>query len=91
MTDKRIETLRTELDVLDGELLELVAKRMNIAEKIGRVKAEIGQPILDRDRELAILRKIRARAENAGLDPDVASQLYELLFAVSREAQRSSL
>ena len=76
---------RNELDGLDGELLRLFCRRMEIAAKIGAYKKEHGLPVLDPARERQILLKI-AEQSPEGMS-DYAVSLYSLIFELSRASQ----
>ena len=76
---------RNELDGLDGELLRLFCRRMEIAAKIGAYKKEHGLPVLDPARERQILLKIAEQSpEGMG---EYAISLYSLIFELSRASQ----
>ena len=70
-----IERLRTEIDALDGELLQLLNRRAALAQRIGALKR--GAPAYRPERESEILRRVGER--NAGPLP------AERVTAVFRE------
>ena len=77
--------LRLEMDKIDGELLALFARRMELSEEIARWKMGQEYPILDAVREEEKLqRATRAVPEN--LRPE-ARELMRLLMAQSRALQ----
>lgn len=63
----KLERLRTEIDMVDDELLELLGKRMQIAEDIGEVKKEKGVTILQSGRWEEIIAKATQKGELKGL------------------------
>ena len=80
---------RAQLDALDGELLSLFCRRMDIAAQIGAYKKEHGLPVLDPAREREILLKIAQKSpEGMG---DYAVALYSLIFELSRASQNRIL
>ncbi len=67
-----IDRLRTEIDALDAELLELLQRRARLAQRIGAAKA--GAPADRPEREAAVLRRVAAR----GGDPLPAAALTRI-------------
>ena len=72
-----IERLRARIDEIDREIIRLLDERMEVASRIGDVKATLGVPVLDRDREREVL-------ERAGKFKPV----FEAILEVSRNVQR---
>ncbi|MEX0637146.1 MAG: prephenate dehydratase [Burkholderiales bacterium] len=54
-----IDKLRTEIDALDGELVELLQRRARLVQRIGALKG--GAPAYRPEREAEILRRVAAR------------------------------
>ena len=84
-----LEKLRGQIDEIDAALIELMQRRMDVAAGIAAYKRENGLPVLDAAREADKLSDIRSRCR-AELGPYVA-QLYEAVFAVSRDYQQAIL
>lgn len=82
-----LETLREQIDRIDGELLRLFEERMDVAGEIAACKKEEGLPVLDRRRESEKLTKL---TENSRYEAQVHS-LYDLIFELSRNRQHSAL
>lgn len=92
MTDQRkpdIDALRAELDRIDRELVERAAERQRIVSEIGRLKKSSGKALRDFRRERQVLDGVRARAEEVGLDPDLAETLLTALIEASLTRQES--
>ena len=51
----RLETLRSEIDQIDGEILQLLSRRALLALEAGRIKRQQGRSITDPEREQRIL------------------------------------
>ena len=60
-------SLREQIDSLDGEILQLLAERMSVAEKIGRIKRENDVRILQSLRWESIAERTLARSASLGL------------------------
>jgi len=84
-----LERLRAEIDRIDDELLELLARRIELAADIAREKrAKDGEgPVVRPAREAAILRRLVARAEGR-FPADALVRIWRELFAATSRAQR---
>ena len=60
---KEMTALREEIAKLDRELLELLKSRFQLAAKVGRIKAERGQPVVVPEVEERVLERAREAAE----------------------------
>src|SRR5512135_1703987 len=84
---KSLEELRARLDVIDRELLELVAERQALGRQIAEVKRAVGQPTRDFRREREVLLKARRDAEALGVSPALAESLLRSLITGSLTTQ----
>lgn len=82
-----IERLRSEIADIDGQIVELAARRGRIAERIGAVKDELGEPIRDYGIEKVVVDRARDIADAAGLSGDLAESLMLQLIRSSLEIQ----
>ena len=80
---ERLAELRAQIDSLDEELLQLLAKRLNIVHKIGEVKLQHGLPIYVPQRESEMLQKKREAATQLGLSPNL---IEDILRRIMRES-----
>ncbi|MDH3320161.1 MAG: prephenate dehydratase [Betaproteobacteria bacterium] len=71
-----IDKLRTEIDALDAELVELLQRRARLAQRIGALKGDA--PAYRPDREAEILRRVAAQ----GRDPLPAAALTSVFREV---------
>ena len=79
--------IRDEIEGIDRALIELVAKRVELARQVGAVKRTAGLPVLDPPREAAVVRRAGALAREAGIDDDEVRYLFWHLIGLSRRAQ----
>lgn len=93
MTQVEKDRIRREIAEIDREIVELVARRTSLAERIGGIKVSEGLPLKDAAVEAKVIARYRSYAEEYGLDPDDAGELADLLIgmAMRRETQRYSL
>jgi chorismate mutase / prephenate dehydrogenase len=87
---KSLEELRARLDVIDRELLELVAERQAIGGQIAAVKRSSGQPTRDYRREREVVLKARHDAEALGVSPALAETLLHALIQGSLTTQEQA-
>jgi chorismate mutase len=83
----QLESLRTMIDELDEEIIQKMASRMKIAEKIGEYKKENNVTILQVKRWEEIINKRLALAEALGLNDDFTKKLLQLIHKESIRTQ----
>lgn len=83
-----INRLRNRIDLIDREIVRLLARRQQLAVEIGKVKAERDMPVQIPSREQELLDIIREEAIHQGVDPDHAAELFEIVLEESRRMQR---
>jgi chorismate mutase/prephenate dehydratase len=86
-----LDNLRKEIDEIDSRLVELLARRVKIAENIGRKKVDMGQRIEDKEREMSVLEKAKELARKEGLDEADIEAIYQKVIALSRNRQGVSV
>ncbi len=82
-----LTSLRQQIDQLDSELLEILAKRMNVALEIGRLKKSHNLPVLQPQRYEALMKSRVEEAAALGLDRDFTSSILAALHAESVNRQ----
>ena len=76
---EELEILRTEIDIIDEQLVELFEKRMELAIKIGDIKKQKGMQILDSQREKAVIKNAIAHLKNKDLSDELEAFLRNLM------------
>ena len=76
---------RNEIDRIDGEIVDLLAKRLQIGRKIGALKAAMGAKIRDKARESEVL---RSRGDMAPEYRAAIQTVFETIMAQTREVER---
>src|SRR5580693_5443842 len=82
-----LDDLRTALTDLDGQLLELVARRQALSEQVAAVKRATGRPTRDFGREREVILRGRTAASRLGISPDLAESLLRQLIQSSLTTQ----
>ncbi len=84
-------SLRSEIDMIDASLVELLSRRMNIARDIGVYKKEHAMTILQIERWKQILDQNVQLGEENGLNPRFVEEVYKAIHQASISMQRSVL
>jgi len=85
-----IDEIRREIDKIDSELISLLAKRMNLSNKIGNEKQGSGAEIHVKTREIAVLDQAKLLGDRAGLTDAFITSLYQVILMESRRIQEAS-
>src|SRR6202047_2884143 len=85
-----LDELRTALTDLDGQLLELVARRQALSEQVASVKRATGRATRDFAREREVILRGRTTAEGLGVSPDLAESLLRQLIQSSLATQEQA-
>lgn len=88
MTTEGIVALRKQIDELDNQLMELLAKRMRVCREIGQYKKEHNMTVLQTGRYNEILDKRGAQGTLCGMDPNFVKEVFE---AVHEESVRQQI
>ncbi|MCU0950773.1 MAG: prephenate dehydratase [Burkholderiaceae bacterium] len=85
--DDRLQPLRTAIDAVDRQLIDLLNQRARLAMDVGRIKHEAGAPVYRPEREAEVLRKIGAL--NAGpLTEAGVTGIWREVMAACRALER---
>src|SRR5690606_36384248 len=82
-----LSILREQIDTLDDEIMQKLAARMKISEKIGQYKKENNVTILQVTRWEEIIQTRLALGKAMGLDPEFMSELLKLIHQESIQVQ----
>lgn len=82
-----LQNYRKEIDDIDDELLNLIAKRMNISMKIGDFKKQHKVAVLQMDRWKQILEHHINKGVNLGLNQESVKEIFEIIHRDSINKQ----
>ena len=85
-----LDELRTALTDLDGQLVELVARRQALSEQVAAVKRATGRATRDFGREREVILRGRNTALRLGVSPDLAESLLRQLIQSSLATQEQA-
>lgn len=83
-----IDTLRSEITVLDREIIALLGKRFTCVQEIGMIKAREGTAIIDSTREAELSIVHRNAAREYGVSEEFVAILFSLIIDESKRLQQ---
>ncbi len=83
----KLDRLRKEIDILDDEIMNVLASRMKVAREIGMYKKENNMTILQTDRWNEILNKFVERGLQNGLTEEFITRIIKSIHDESIEQQ----
>ena len=82
-----LASLRGEIDDIDSELLQLLARRMEVSAQIGEYKKNHNVTVVQIDRWKKILDDHIATGQDLGLSPQLINKVFEAIHQASIERQ----
>lgn len=82
-----ITQLRRQIDEIDNQLMEILAKRMRVCREIGQYKKEHNMTVLQAQRYNEILSKRGIQGSMCGMSSDFAAHIFELIHQESVRQQ----
>ncbi|MDP9151708.1 MAG: prephenate dehydrogenase/arogenate dehydrogenase family protein [Myxococcota bacterium] len=84
-----LKQTREHIDAVDRDILRLLERRAQLAQRAAQAKAQLGAPVLDGTREAEVLAARRLWAEEFKLDGEAVSDVFHAIMTMSRRAQRA--
>ena len=82
----KLEDWRNKIDLIDAEIARLVNARVQVAKKIGALKAAAGLPVVDADREETVLHGI-CKKNGGVLANESLVRIFRQIICESRQIQ----
>jgi chorismate mutase/prephenate dehydrogenase len=79
--------LREQIDLIDRQLVDLLADRLTVVAQVAALKHQHGLPTFHPAREENLISARRAQAQQKGLDPDFVEDLFRTMLRHSRVGQ----
>ena len=73
----QLAVYRATIDNLDAALVHLLAERFRCTQQVGLLKARLDLPPADPGRERQQVARLRALAEESGLDPIIVAEVIQ--------------
>jgi chorismate mutase len=87
IVERDLAGLRNEIDDIDSELLQLLARRMEVSARIGEYKKQNNVTVVQMDRWKKILAEHVATGGDLGLTPELVNEVFEAIHQASIERQ----
>jgi len=84
-----LSALRRAIEALDARLLDLLAERMALVERVATAKLDAAWPFRDASREERMLLHLRELTAERGLDPHEIERLYRVVLDMSVARQQA--
>ena len=85
-----LDDLREEIESIDREIVELIARRTYVADSIAEVKADHGLPTTDEGQEERVMERAGRNAEHFDVDSNLVKAVFRLLIELNKVEQRES-
>ena len=82
-----LDALRNEIDQIDGELLDLLAKRMGVSKKIGEYKKQHNMMVVQLGRHDRIMKERTEMGEKLGLPKEFVGRIMSAIHEESVKRQ----
>ena len=82
-----IDELRKKMETITLEMIKLLEARTDIAEKIGKIKNDLGISVTDESREVELREKIIAECKTLKLDEKIGTRFLNFLLNESVKVQ----
>ena len=77
----QLNQFRASIDNLDAILIHTLAERFKLTQEVGKLKALHNLPPADKVREAQQIERLRAMAQESGLDPAFAEKFLNFIVA----------
>ncbi|SEO80290.1 chorismate mutase [Halogranum amylolyticum] len=84
-----LDELREEIEDIDREIVELIARRTYVADTVAQVKEEQDLPTTDESQEDRVMERAGENAERFEVDANLVKAIFRLLIELNKVEQRS--
>ena len=84
----KTEELRSQIEAIDEEIIDLIATRMEIADELAKAKKVSAEGYWDSDKEREVIDRYHELCEEVSLSEDEARQIAEVILHISKERQK---
>ncbi len=78
--NNELEMLRRQIDMLDVELIDILARRIDVVRKVGNLKAGTDISVVQPARAQAVKNRAAEMGATKGLDKEFVRQIYDLMI-----------
>ena len=85
-----LDELREEIEAIDREIVELIARRTYVADTVAEVKSKRDLPTTDESQETRVMDRAGANAEQFDVDANLVKAIFRLLIELNKVEQRDN-
>ena len=89
-TNNEFARVRKDIDQVDSELVDLIARRLELTGKVGTLKAELKLPLYVPSRESELIENKRQLAEKKNISPDLVEDVIRRIMRDSYISQNKT-
>ncbi len=82
-----IKELRKKIELIDAEIIKMLARRQSLSKNIGKLKAKNALKIKDTNRETELKQLHASLSEKYHLDNTCIQQLFKIIINESKKIQ----
>lgn len=83
-----LDELREEIETIDRDIVELIARRTYVADTVAQVKSERDLPTTDEQQEQRVMDRAGENAEQFDVDSNLVKAIFRLLIELNKVEQR---
>ncbi len=83
-----LDELRDEIQEIDHDIVELIARRTYVADTIAQVKADRNLPTTDEEQEQRVMDRAGENAKRYDVDANLVKAIFRLLIELNKVHQR---
>lgn len=82
-----LEDLRNEIWAVDQQIVDLLARRIDLAVDVNREKVQHGKPVHDEEQVEKVLERVTDLATEKGLDSHIVKEIFQTIIEQCEEKQ----
>ncbi len=82
---------RKNIDYIDHQILELIAKRIESAKEIANIKKTYQASICDPEREEYLLKKLQEKSLRLNLPPEDIIKIFQMLIKINHKIEKEQI
>lgn len=84
-----LRPLRAKIDVIDDQIIDLLAQRMDAVREVGAIKARENLDLVQSDRVVEVRERCAERGAKKGLNPGMVRNIYTLIIDEAHQMEQS--
>jgi chorismate mutase len=88
--EMNLDELREEIEEIDRDLVELIARRTYVADTIAEVKLQEDLPTTDEGQEQRVMDRAGENAERFDVESNLVKAIFRLLIELNKVEQREN-